>query len=181
MHDLRLIHTDLKPENILLVSSESIRVPDYKVVTELLTFCLPIKVLFRTYIDYQFSLAIPYLPLTWQCHVGTTCVAVTNKWLWRTATAGIPLILMCTGIWLLILLTDYAELQLHKYISFSKFYFYLQWRFLYDHQRMVLSSRTFQNLVLSSWLILGVRLSRAKTTIMWCRQDITVHQKLSLV
>ncbi|WOL09256.1 serine/threonine-protein kinase AFC1 [Canna indica] len=30
MHDLRLIHTDLKPENILLVSSESIRVPDYK-------------------------------------------------------------------------------------------------------------------------------------------------------
>jgi dual-specificity kinase len=31
MHDLRLIHTDLKPENILLVSSESIRVPDYKV------------------------------------------------------------------------------------------------------------------------------------------------------
>jgi hypothetical protein len=88
---------------------------------------------------------------------------------------------MWTGIWLLILLTDYAELQLHKYISLSKLYFYLQWRFLYDHQRMVLSSRTFQNLVLSSWLILGVRLSRAKTTIMWCRQDITEHQKLSLV
>lgn len=33
MHDLRLIHTDLKPENILLVSSESIRVPDYKVAS----------------------------------------------------------------------------------------------------------------------------------------------------
>jgi serine/threonine protein kinase len=31
MHDLRLIHTDLKPENILLVSSDSIKVPDYKV------------------------------------------------------------------------------------------------------------------------------------------------------
>lgn len=31
MHDLRLIHTDLKPENILLVSSEYIKVPDYKV------------------------------------------------------------------------------------------------------------------------------------------------------
>ncbi|KAG1337927.1 putative Serine/threonine-protein kinase AFC2 [Cocos nucifera] len=30
MHDLRLIHTDLKPENILLVSSECIKVPDYK-------------------------------------------------------------------------------------------------------------------------------------------------------
>ncbi|KAL3536359.1 hypothetical protein ACH5RR_004820 [Cinchona calisaya] len=30
MHDLRLIHTDLKPENILLVSSEYIKVPDYK-------------------------------------------------------------------------------------------------------------------------------------------------------
>jgi serine/threonine protein kinase len=44
MHDLRLIHTDLKPENILLVSAESIRVPDYKVVTELLNchvcFCM---------------------------------------------------------------------------------------------------------------------------------------------
>jgi serine/threonine protein kinase len=31
MHELTLIHTDLKPENILLVSSEYIRVPDYKV------------------------------------------------------------------------------------------------------------------------------------------------------
>ncbi|PKA48533.1 Serine/threonine-protein kinase AFC1 [Apostasia shenzhenica] len=30
MHDMRLIHTDLKPENILLVSSEYIRIPDYK-------------------------------------------------------------------------------------------------------------------------------------------------------
>ncbi|XP_025604997.1 serine/threonine-protein kinase AFC1 isoform X2 [Arachis stenosperma] len=30
MHDLCLIHTDLKPENILLVSSEFIKVPDYK-------------------------------------------------------------------------------------------------------------------------------------------------------
>ncbi|CAI9098157.1 OLC1v1034752C1 [Oldenlandia corymbosa var. corymbosa] len=30
MHDLRLIHTDLKPENILLVSSESIKIPDFK-------------------------------------------------------------------------------------------------------------------------------------------------------
>ncbi|XP_020597948.1 serine/threonine-protein kinase AFC1-like isoform X3 [Phalaenopsis equestris] len=33
MHELRLIHTDLKPENILLVSSEYIRVPDYKMQT----------------------------------------------------------------------------------------------------------------------------------------------------
>ncbi|KAG5550113.1 hypothetical protein RHGRI_015162 [Rhododendron griersonianum] len=33
MHDLRLIHTDLKPENILLVSSEYIKVPDYKFLT----------------------------------------------------------------------------------------------------------------------------------------------------
>uniref|UniRef100_A0A1D1YD73 dual-specificity kinase n=1 Tax=Anthurium amnicola TaxID=1678845 RepID=A0A1D1YD73_9ARAE len=31
MHDLKLIHTDLKPENILLVSSEYVKVPDYKV------------------------------------------------------------------------------------------------------------------------------------------------------
>ncbi|KAK4402462.1 Serine/threonine-protein kinase AFC2 [Sesamum angolense] len=31
MHDLHLIHTDLKPENILLVSSEYLKVPDYKV------------------------------------------------------------------------------------------------------------------------------------------------------
>ncbi|CAN0926688.1 Serine/threonine-protein kinase AFC1 [Linum grandiflorum] len=30
MHDLRLIHTDLKPENVLLVSSDSVKVPDYK-------------------------------------------------------------------------------------------------------------------------------------------------------
>lgn len=30
MHDLCLIHTDLKPENILLMSSEYIKVPDYK-------------------------------------------------------------------------------------------------------------------------------------------------------
>eukprot|EP01018_Ginkgo_biloba_P024163 Gb_40905 [translate_table: standard] len=32
MHELRLIHTDLKPENILLVSSDYVKVPDYKVV-----------------------------------------------------------------------------------------------------------------------------------------------------
>lgn len=31
MHDLRLIHTDLKPENILFISSEYVKVPDYKV------------------------------------------------------------------------------------------------------------------------------------------------------
>lgn len=30
MHDMHLIHTDLKPENILFVSSEYIKVPDYK-------------------------------------------------------------------------------------------------------------------------------------------------------
>ncbi|CAN6447473.1 unnamed protein product [Victoria cruziana] len=30
MHDLRLIHTDLKPENILFISSDYIKVPDYK-------------------------------------------------------------------------------------------------------------------------------------------------------
>lgn len=32
MHELQLIHTDLKPENILLVSSEYVKVPDYKVL-----------------------------------------------------------------------------------------------------------------------------------------------------
>eukprot|EP01018_Ginkgo_biloba_P011417 Gb_01586 [translate_table: standard] len=30
MHDLHLIHTDLKPENILFVSSDYVKVPDYK-------------------------------------------------------------------------------------------------------------------------------------------------------
>ncbi|KAG0600875.1 hypothetical protein M758_11G067900 [Ceratodon purpureus] len=30
MHELTLIHTDLKPENILLVSSEYVKMPDYK-------------------------------------------------------------------------------------------------------------------------------------------------------
>ncbi|XP_031479967.1 serine/threonine-protein kinase AFC2 isoform X2 [Nymphaea colorata] len=30
MHDLRLIHTDLKPENILFISSDYVKVPDYK-------------------------------------------------------------------------------------------------------------------------------------------------------
>ncbi|PON72831.1 Serine/threonine protein kinase [Parasponia andersonii] len=34
MHELRLIHTDLKPENILLVSSEYIKVPDYKLLSK---------------------------------------------------------------------------------------------------------------------------------------------------
>ncbi len=33
MHELTLIHTDLKPENILLVSSEYVKVPDYKVMS----------------------------------------------------------------------------------------------------------------------------------------------------
>lgn len=32
MHDLHMIHTDLKPENILLVSSEYLKIPDYKVL-----------------------------------------------------------------------------------------------------------------------------------------------------
>ncbi|KAM7276015.1 hypothetical protein ACFE04_017881 [Oxalis oulophora] len=30
MHDLKMIHTDLKPENILLVSSDYVKVPDYR-------------------------------------------------------------------------------------------------------------------------------------------------------
>ncbi|KAJ8431422.1 hypothetical protein Cgig2_004454 [Carnegiea gigantea] len=30
MHDLHLIHTDLKPENVLLVTSDYVKVPDYK-------------------------------------------------------------------------------------------------------------------------------------------------------
>ncbi|OAO98519.1 FC2 [Arabidopsis thaliana] len=30
MHDLRMIHTDLKPENILLVSSDYVKIPEYK-------------------------------------------------------------------------------------------------------------------------------------------------------
>ncbi|XP_004515857.1 serine/threonine-protein kinase AFC2-like isoform X1 [Cicer arietinum] len=33
MHDLRMIHTDLKPENILLVSSDYVKVPDYKITS----------------------------------------------------------------------------------------------------------------------------------------------------
>ncbi|KAF6137207.1 hypothetical protein GIB67_030971 [Kingdonia uniflora] len=33
MHDLTLIHTDLKPENVLLVSSDYIKLPEYKVST----------------------------------------------------------------------------------------------------------------------------------------------------
>ncbi|KAL7229734.1 hypothetical protein ACSBR2_008274 [Camellia fascicularis] len=37
MHDLCLIHIDLKPENILLVSSEYVKVPDYKILTHLLS------------------------------------------------------------------------------------------------------------------------------------------------
>ncbi|KAL7177573.1 hypothetical protein ACSBR2_030850 [Camellia fascicularis] len=36
MHDLRLIHTDLKPENIFLVSSEYVKVSDYKVLTHVI-------------------------------------------------------------------------------------------------------------------------------------------------
>lgn len=31
MHDLHLIHTDLKPENVLLVTSDYVKIPDYKV------------------------------------------------------------------------------------------------------------------------------------------------------
>jgi dual-specificity kinase len=38
MHDMRLIHTDLKPENVLFVSSEYVKVPDYKVYLLLCTF-----------------------------------------------------------------------------------------------------------------------------------------------
>ncbi|KAJ7956756.1 Serine/threonine protein kinase [Quillaja saponaria] len=33
MHDMRLIHTDLKPENILFVSSEYVKIPDYKITS----------------------------------------------------------------------------------------------------------------------------------------------------
>jgi serine/threonine protein kinase len=44
MHELTLIHTDLKPENILLVSSEYVKVPDYKVMSykalDFITCCL---------------------------------------------------------------------------------------------------------------------------------------------
>ncbi|XP_057844875.1 serine/threonine-protein kinase AFC1 isoform X7 [Cryptomeria japonica] len=34
MHELHLIHTDLKPENILLVSSDYVKIPDYKRTSE---------------------------------------------------------------------------------------------------------------------------------------------------
>ncbi|CAN1275060.1 Serine/threonine-protein kinase AFC1 [Linum perenne] len=34
MHDLRLIHTDLKPENVLFVSTDSVKVPDYKSIKD---------------------------------------------------------------------------------------------------------------------------------------------------
>jgi serine/threonine protein kinase len=38
MHDLRLIHIDLKQENILLVSSDYVKVPDYKDIGSLCDF-----------------------------------------------------------------------------------------------------------------------------------------------
>ncbi|KAK6140665.1 hypothetical protein DH2020_025599 [Rehmannia glutinosa] len=42
MHDLRLIHTDLKPENILLVSSEFVKLPVCKKISDETNFrCLP--------------------------------------------------------------------------------------------------------------------------------------------
>ncbi|KAK2982617.1 hypothetical protein RJ640_014996 [Escallonia rubra] len=43
MHDLSLIHTDLKPENILLVSSDYVKLPDYKRISPEETHfrCLP--------------------------------------------------------------------------------------------------------------------------------------------
>lgn len=49
MHDLRLIHTDLKPENILFVSSDYVKVPDYKVCfrTTKAKLFIAILVLFR--------------------------------------------------------------------------------------------------------------------------------------
>ncbi|KAL9266274.1 Serine/threonine-protein kinase AFC2-like protein [Drosera capensis] len=34
MHELHLVHTDLKPENILFVSSEYVKIPDYKGVSK---------------------------------------------------------------------------------------------------------------------------------------------------
>ena len=79
MHDLRLIHTDLKPENILLVSAESIRVPDYKVVTVLLNcplcFCMTfigygLMVLFqKKNLCYRISSVIPYVPMPFGVHL----------------------------------------------------------------------------------------------------------------
>lgn len=53
MHDLCMIHTDLKPENVLLVSSEYIKVPDYKV---LLWFSLLI-----------FASILFHVPSFWHC------------------------------------------------------------------------------------------------------------------
>jgi serine/threonine protein kinase len=38
MHNLHMIHTDLKPENILLVSSDYVKVPDYKVMLSFLPY-----------------------------------------------------------------------------------------------------------------------------------------------
>lgn len=40
MHELTLIHTDLKPENILLVSSEYMKMLEYKVSTKKIAFRL---------------------------------------------------------------------------------------------------------------------------------------------
>jgi serine/threonine protein kinase len=51
MHELTLIHTDLKPENILLVSSEYVKVPDYKV--KLIRKC---KIHHSRYLSLQWDL-----------------------------------------------------------------------------------------------------------------------------
>ena len=179
MHDLRLIHTDLKPENILLVSAESIRVPDYKVVTVLLNcplcFCMTfigygLMVLFqkKKNLCYRISSVIPYVPMPCGVHLWL----IMNVGLWNCKVRSSS--------------DSNVDGIVDNLISFVHGYFFfwtpdLQWRFLYDHPRTVLSSRTFQNLVQSSWLILGVRHLSTKTTIMWCQQDITVHPKLSLV
>lgn len=53
MHDLQLIHTDLKPENILLVSSDYIKVPEYKV--DCMIFLLQMNVfLYKMCYDFGF-------------------------------------------------------------------------------------------------------------------------------
>jgi serine/threonine protein kinase len=113
MHDLRLIHTDLKPENILLVSSESIRVPDYKVVTKLLSFYLLLYGIYRL----RFFLGhISIIIFLWQsliCHWRGNVMWGPPVWQWQ--------------------IRDYGELQHQEFLWFlcgQEFDYLFYWRIM---------------------------------------------------
>ncbi|KAJ6869092.1 hypothetical protein NC651_033994 [Populus alba x Populus x berolinensis] len=62
MHDLHMIHTDLKPENILLVSSDYVKVPDYKVMLSFLPcyLCCALAMLYGFHVAFALSLSTQY-------------------------------------------------------------------------------------------------------------------------